>query len=256
MKTRESLFLGDFTSNEVTDIVEKGDFDIVLPLGACEQHGPHLPLSTDQIIAEAIAEKVAERVGNAFVAPSLPIGVSGHHISFGGTATIGLEVYVAFLKDVVSSLLSHNFRSVYIITGHAGNSASMNEVEDHFGYESVNAFSDWPAQRSLIHQVAADELGMDPDVVGTHAGHFETSIMLLLRPDLVSESRYEQGFIGSSHEASSILMSAGMESLSEIGVIGDPANSSEIAGDLYLNALVDHVVDGIEIHRKKRTPRV
>tara|TARA_Y100001935_G_C17310860_1_gene516037 strand:+ start:824 stop:1594 length:771 start_codon:yes stop_codon:yes gene_type:complete len=256
VKSPDSLLLGELTSDSVSEVVENEDFDIILPLGACEQHGPHLPLSTDQIIAEAIAKEVAESVGNALVAPSIPVGVSGHHILFCGTATTGLEVYVPFLKDIVTSLLSHNFRSVYIITGHAGNSASMSSVVDHFESESVIAFSDWPAQRSIIHKVASEELGMDPEIVGTHAGHFETSIMLLLRPDLVNESRYERGFVGTPEKASSILMSAGMKSLSEIGVIGDPANSSKVAGRLYLNALVGHVTQGIEAHRNRRVSQV
>ncbi len=238
------------TSKQIVDLLQSQEIDLILPLGACEQHGHHLPLSTDQIIAEELAARVADVVGDAVIAPSIPVGVSGHHLHFGGTATITSSTYVDHITDIISSLALHGFRTTYLVTGHAGNCGSMQTITERFTDDNVVSFDDWPAQRGIIHEVATEHLGLDPQTVGTHAGHFETSIILLLRPDLVKEQFYQAGFIGSSSEASAKLQSSGMQSLSEIGVIGDPNGATAHAGELYLNALVGHVVDGVRAHRR------
>ena len=106
------------------------------------------------------------------------------------------------------------------------------------------------AHLALIHDVAVTQLDLNPEIVGTHAGHFETSIILLLRPDLVHEDAYEAGFVGPADQASSKLMSGGMHALSSIGVIGDPHGATAEAGELYLEALTNHVASGILAHRE------
>ncbi len=252
----EDLKLGELTSRQVESLLASQDLDLIIPLGACEQHGPHLPLSTDQIIAEKLAERVANIVGDSLIAPSIPVGVSGHHLSFSGTSTISSENYVSHLVDIVSAYLRHGFRTVYLITGHAGNCTSMSLIKERFAEELVVSFDDWPTQRSLIHDVAVAKLGLDPEVVGTHAGHFETSIILLIRPDLVHEEEYEPGFVGPADQASSKLMSEGMQGLSNIGVIGDPHGATAEAGELYMEALASHVVSGINAHREMLSQKV
>lgn len=236
------------TSKQIVDLLRSQEIDLILPLGACEQHGHHLPLSTDQIIAEELAVRVADVVGDAVIAPSIPVGVSGHHLRFGGTATIAPSTYIDQITDIISSFALHGFRTTYLVTGHAGNCGSMQTITEKYTDDEVVSFDDWPIQRAIIHEVAED-LGLDPETVGTHAGHFETSIILLLRPDLVNEQFYQAGFIGPSSEASAKLQSSGMHTLSEIGVIGDPTGATAHAGELYLNALVGHVVDGVRNHR-------
>lgn len=247
----EDRRLGELTSTEVAARLASGPLDLVVPLGALEQHGPHLPLATDQIIATAIAERVAGQVGHCVVVPSLPIGSSAHHLAFAGTASLSDELMAATQVEVVESLLSHGFRTAYVVTGHAGNSGSMRGAAERLGDRAV-FFADWPAQRAVIHDVARTELDLDPDVVGTHAGHYETSIMLTLRPDLVRIERADAGFIGPAAEASAILMRDGMQALSSSGVIGDPRGSSAAAGERYLEALVNQVVTGIQQHRSAR----
>ena len=243
--------LGEMTSKKIKLLLQSQDLDLIVPLGACEQHGPHLPLSTDQIIADEVAHRVAKIVDECLIAPSIPVGVSGHHLSFAGTSTIAPDNYVTHMTDIISSYLHHGFRTIYLVTGHAGNCGSMKSIEEKFTEEQVVSFDDWPTQRSLIHNVASNELGLDPEVVGTHAGHFETSIILSLRPDLVDRNAYQAGYIGPSTQASSKLMSSGMLGLSKIGVIGDPHGATTEAGELYLGALVGHIVGGIATQRAK-----
>ena len=243
--------LGNLSAVEVESALASGPLDVVVALGALEQHGPHLPLATDQIIAEAVAEAVASSVGNCIVGPVLPVGSSSHHLSFAGTASLSDEVLARMQVEIVESLLSHGFKGIYLVTGHAGNSGAMFAATEALD-ERVVSFHDWPAQRTAIHEVAQTELGLHPDVVGTHAGHFETSIMLLLRPDLVRLDRAEPGFVGPAADASATLRSQGMAALSSNGVIGDPTGASAAAGELYLAALVGHVVDGIARYRTER----
>ncbi len=244
--------LAKLTTSGVARMLAEGPTDVIIPLGALEQHGPHLPISTDQVIAEALALRAATEVGACAVGPCVPIGVSNHHLGFAGTTTLSAPVMASIQVEIVTSLLANGFRNAYLVTGHAGNCASMAEavrrLSERFGNHVV-AFDDWPAQRSALHAVATD-LGLDPERVGTHAGHFETSIMCLLVPDLVQLDRAEAGFIGPAREASRILLGQGMKKLSSNGVIGDPQGASAAAGRGYLDALVAHVVDGITEHRR------
>lgn len=248
--------LASLTTREVERLLADGPLDVIVPLGALEQHGPHLPLSTDQIIAEALASEAAARAGECAVAPCLPVGVSPHHLGFAGTASVAAETMAEVQADVVASLLSHGFGCAYVVTGHAGNAGSMAEAERRLAESfagRVVSFADWPAQRKAVH-AAAEAMGLDPERVGTHAGHFETSIMCLLRPDLVDSAAAEPGWIGPAAAAGETLRSRGMAALSPIGVIGDPAGASAEAGRAYLDALVDHVVSGIARHRGQSRP--
>ncbi len=254
--TPEAPALAALTTGEVERRLADGPLDVIVPLGALEQHGPHLPLSTDQIIAEALAAEAAARSGDCAVAPCLPVGVSPHHLGFAGTASVAAETMAEIQVNVVASLLDHGFRCAYVVTGHAGNAGSMAEAErrlaEAYGGRVVS-FADWPAQRQAVHAAAVD-MGLDPERVGTHAGHFETSIMCLLRPDLVREAAAEPGWIGPAAAAGQTLRSRGMAALSPNGVIGDPTGANPEAGRAYLDALVDHVASGVARHRRHRQP--
>lgn len=243
--------LASLTTTDVARLLSEAPLDVIVPLGAFEQHGAHLPLSTDLIIAEAVAAEAAEQVGSCAVGPCVAVGVSGHHLGFAGSASLSPAVMTAAQTEIVSSFLQHGFRYAYLVTGHAGNCGSMNEavgqLSERYG-RRVASFADWPAQRDAVHR-AGVEMGFAPEMVGTHAGHFETSIMLLLRPDLVRMERAAPGHIGPARQASRILRSQGMKALSPSGVIGDPRGAHAAAGRRYLDALVDHVADGIAAHR-------
>ena len=248
--------LASLTTRGVERLLADGPLDVIVPLGALEQHGPHLPLSTDQIIAEALAYEAAARSGECAVAPCLPVGVSPHHLGFAGTASVAAQTMAELQTDVVSSLLNHGFRCAYVVTGHAGNAGSMAEAERQLAEAfagRVVSFADWPAQRKAVH-AAAVAMGLDPERVGTHAGHFETSIMCLLRPDLVDSAAAEPGWIGPAVAAGETLRSRGMAALSPIGVIGDPTGAGAEAGRAYLDALVEHVASGIARHRGQSRP--
>jgi len=229
--------------------------EVIVPLGALEQHGPHLPLGTDTFIAREIATRAAQEVGNCQIAPCVPIGASAHHLSFAGTTSIAGETLASAIADILATLLSHGFGAAYLITGHAGNCGAMQAAAASLSpqqAEKTLIFADWPAMRDAVHQVAETQLGMHRDVVGTHAGHFETSIMLAIHPDLVDLSSAAAGYIGPPEVAGPRLSSEGIQAVSPIGVVGDPTLATAAAGELYLDALVGLVTAGIYSHRQAR----
>jgi len=238
-----AITLDSLTFPEVENLCLANDVDVILPLGAIEQHGPHLPLNVDVLIAE----KVAELVGNELVrqglkiavAPAFVYGDSTHHIGFSGTISLHNESLVSSLRDLCQSILYSGFRRIYLITGHAGNCNAMNQIEKEFGKSQIVAVADWPLIRGKLHNVAKEKLSLLPEVVGTHAGHFETSIMMLISPDKVRQNLIEVGVIGNPVDIGAKLRSLGMQRVSKNGVIGDPRSSSALAGKIYLDTLVD-----------------
>ncbi|MDA2987882.1 MAG: mycofactocin biosynthesis peptidyl-dipeptidase MftE [Actinomycetota bacterium] len=236
--------LSDYTSEGVADRVKSGRVGVIVPLGATEQHGPHLPLDVDSTIAAAVAAAVAERLGAAghdcVVAPVLPFGDSAHHAVYAGSVSLRRNVVVDLLHDICESFLIKTFAWVALVTGHAGNCWAMRDVAAHHARQKVISVDDWPAMRTAIHNVARDVLGLDADYVGTHAGHFETSIMLHLRPESVRMNRAVAGAIGDPNLLGTRLRDEGMKKVSPNGVIGDPTKATAEAGSHYLAALVTY----------------
>ncbi|MYE73587.1 MAG: mycofactocin biosynthesis peptidyl-dipeptidase MftE [Acidimicrobiia bacterium] len=239
--------------------LDKSPLDVIIPLGAFEQHGPHLPLDTDTLIAEAVADRAAQRAGECVVSPCIPVGASSHHLAFKGTASLSDNVLKSVTVEVINTLLSHGFRGAYLVTGHAGNVGAMALVMaelDPTDRSRVVSFDDWPAQRDAVHQVAETKLDLHRELVGTHGGHFETSILLAIAPHRVDMASAVAGHVGPASSASAKLRSEGMAALSPVGIIGDPRGASADAGELYLDALVSLVVEGIEAHRSRMNQRV
>jgi len=97
---------------------------VVLPVGATEQHGPHLATGTDTFAVEHItraAAALASDSGSIIVAPTLPFGSSDHHLAFGATMSIGTQTYYAVIRDLVASLITDGFRKILVVNGHGGN---------------------------------------------------------------------------------------------------------------------------------------
>ena len=160
---------------------------VVLPVGATEQHGPHLPLGTDLLIVEHIARAAAEAVGSGLdvlVTPSLPFGSSHHHLPFGGTISLSTERYLGALNDMVESLIIDGFRRIFILNGHGGNHEIIQLVARDLTLRypaNIAAASYWDLARDAMAEQQPDLPGHFPG----HAGFFETSLIMALRPELV-----------------------------------------------------------------------
>ena len=157
---------------------------LVVPLGSTEQHGPHLPTMTDSAVVEALALRAAALASTripVLVAPTLPYGCSHHHLPFGGTMSLTTSTYVELICELVAGLAEQGFRSVVLLNGHGGNDAALRVAVDRLTNEircdaHVAATSYW-----LLAAARSGSSRWEPG----HAGHFETSVMLALNPDLV-----------------------------------------------------------------------
>jgi len=157
---------------------------LAIPIGATEQHGPHLPLMTDHLMAETIALRAAELVPeqvDVLVAPVLPYGCSSHHLAVGGAMTINLRTYIAFLVDLGESLAAMSCKRLLLLNGHGGNEDAMRVAATELVSErrlgmAVSAASYWTIGKQVLAEL--------PFAGPGHAGHFETSCVMSVRPDL------------------------------------------------------------------------
>ncbi len=201
---------------------------LIVPLGSTEQHGPHLPLSTDTVIAEAWAAALAQvlrvsEVAGVLVAPALPYGAAGEHQSFAGTLSIGTDATVTVLVELARSA-AHLADRVLFLSGHAGNADAVRTAVEQLRHEG--------------HTVDA----VLPVLAGSdaHAGRTETSLMLHIAPHLVAVERAEPGNGQPIAELLPALRVGGVAAVSPNGVLGDPSGASAAEGEELLARLVDH----------------
>ena len=164
---------------------------VVLPIGATEQHGPHLATGMDYLTVDWLARRAAQ-VASAripiIVAPALPFGSSHHHFVFGATMSLKTETYYRVLYELVESLVRDGFTRIFLLNGHGGNAELMQlAVRDIVMEHPVRAAagSYWNIAWDALVEAEADRGRKLPG----HAGDFESSLMLALRPELVAAGR-------------------------------------------------------------------
>jgi creatinine amidohydrolase len=163
----------------------------VLPVGATEQHGPHLPAGTDAMHAEHVARAAAARITGrvpVVVTPTLAFGSSPHHLPFGATLSLSTQTFGRVLHDLCTSLVGAGFRQIFIVNGHGGNHELIQIAARDLALAypvSVAAGSWWAIAWDALVAGGACDVGRLPG----HAGGFETSVVLALRPELVHEPR-------------------------------------------------------------------
>jgi creatinine amidohydrolase len=205
---------------------------LVLPLGSCEQHGPHLPLGTDTFVAAALAERLAERSPGVVVAPPVGISASGEHAGFPGTLSIGTDVTAAVLVEIARSAAWAT--GIVIVNGHGGNAEAVERAIATLRIEGRNALAWWPRV---------------PDG-DAHAGHTETSLMLAIEPALVDVSSASPGELRPLSEIDADLRAGGIRSVSPSGVLGDPTDATLEHGRDLLDILTDDLVTAVDEARR------
>jgi creatinine amidohydrolase len=232
---------------EVRAEVEGGRDTVVVPFGAVEQHGPHLPLGTDAMFGDDIGRAVAERL-NAFLAPTMPVGCSRHHLAFAGTMSVQEETFRSVVIDVARGLAQHGFKRIVLLPTHGGNFRPLGEAVAQLGpLEGVQVIA-FPDVAVLLNTIlpAAAELNITPAEGGVHAGEWETSMMLALRPELVKMERAQPGYTGDLMSGVQRFFNEGVHVLADNGVFGDPRRASASAGEKYVERIVDMIVRTVE----------
>jgi creatinine amidohydrolase len=232
---------------EVKAGIEAGRDTVVMAFGAFEQHGPHLPLETDVLLGDHLARVVVDRL-DAFVAPTVWIGCSRHHLGFPGTLSLSDETFAGVVGDVVGSLARGGFRRAVLLPSHGGNfaplSAAMKELGSSVDGLEITALTE-PAPLFGAAKVGADEFGVPLGQGGIHSGEWETSMLMAIHPELVHLERAEPGYTGDPDEAFRKIFTAGTALLSEIGVVGDPRGASAEHGTRYWDVVTEATLDAI-----------
>ena len=203
---------------------------LLLPLGSCEQHGPHLPLDTDTQIAQHLCAQAAQQDNRILIAPSLSITASGEHAGFPGTLSIGTEALTQVLIEIVRS--ADWCSGVVFVNGHGGNTDAVTAAVRTLKSEQRNVASWWPR---IEHGDA-------------HAGASETSMMLAIDPSRVNMAKAEAGSTKPIGEISEQLRSGGVRAVSANGVLGDPTTATSEHGQSLLSQLTQDLVTFINEH--------
>jgi creatinine amidohydrolase len=236
---------------------------LVLPLGAVEQHGNHMPLGTDTLLAHSVSLAAAERVsGPAVVLPPPWYGFSAHHMRFAGSVTLRAETLIAMVEDIVGSVVRHGFRRVLIINGHGGNGGVIDVAASklghaHYGKARVAALTYFQLARDAIAALRKSRTGG----MG-HAGEFETAMVQHVRPDLVrmEDAATHYPDPGSVYLTTDLLGASAIRTyhdfgdLSPSGTLGDPSLASPEAGAAFFAAVADALAAFIDDFRGWRIP--
>lgn len=204
------------------ELLGRVDLHLLIPLGATEQHGPHLPLETDTLIAWSVGEAVAGARPDVVLAPALPYGSSGEHAGFPGTLSLGQAALEAVILELVRS--ARDFRDVTVLAWHGGNAEPVARAAARLRAEgrTVNLW--------------------EPCVEGgdAHAGWVETSLMLALAPDLVRDERP----VGATEPLDRLLPRLrrhGVRAVAENGVLGDARTADARAGRRLLRRFATEI---------------
>ena len=203
---------------------------LVVPVGSCEQHGPHLPLDTDTRIANALAHGLcgAFEPGQVLLAPPLGISASGEHASFPGTLSLGNTVFEHVLIELVRS--ADWSSGVVFVNGHAGNVVASRRAVRTLESEQRRVLSWFP-------RLAESD---------AHAGDTETSLMLAVAPELVDMRAAEVGRTEPIAELIDELRAGGVRAVSPNGVLGDPRRATAQHGKQLLSRLTIDLISAVD----------
>jgi creatinine amidohydrolase len=227
----------------------------VLPIGSVEQHGRHMPVGTDTMLAESVSLSAASRLpGQVVVLPSPWYGFSAHHMQFPGTVTLRAETLMAVVSDIVASLVEHGFRRVLVVNGHGGNGGVIDVLGSTLGHRFHGAARIACLTYFQLAREAIARLRESPTGGMGHACEFEAAMMMVVREDLVHLDRAVTAYPdpGSPYLTTDLLGGSAIRTyhdfsdLSETGTFGDPMLASVEKGRAFHAAVVDELARFIE----------
>lgn len=237
------MYLADEAWPDLEQYFSDGSLALV-PLGSTEQHGPHLPLATDHLIAEAFAREAAERTGS-LCTPPVDVGVSAHHRQFHGTMWVDPPAFRDYVESFTRNLTYHGIDRVVYVNAHGGNVEHLREVGRRLRENEVLYAIEWMWDESI------------PDLVndlfehnGPHGGPKETALIQHLHPELVHDDRLEAardgGLVDWKHAG---VQRHGSRTFydavdnTENGVFGDQTDATAAKGERLFEAATEELVN-------------
>lgn len=235
------------TYEEIRTIAEQEGSILLVPFGSMEQHGHHLPVSTDTILVNAIAHAGGEQLENdipLLITPTLWAGRSPHHLPFGGTISLDTDTALKTLCSVAETGLENGFDALLFLNGHGGNISLIDDAVSEVGAANLTAeilgLTYFHLASSFVDDIRESDVGGI-----SHGGEFETSLMLHLRPDLV----HEEAITGTHREATydtegrdlfdngALSVYRPFTEYSESGAVGDPHLATADKGQRFYDGL-------------------
>ncbi|MBP1986004.1 creatininase family protein [Halolamina salifodinae] len=240
--------LADATWTDVRD----ADADLaVLPVGSTEGHGPHAPLGTDSLAAEAIAEASADAYEkgtgeSVLVAPTMPVGISEEHRAFDGTLWVSPDTFRDYVREVVESLAAGNGPDgVVLVNGHGGNVDALREVAARLTRDETALVAPFTWFEAVGEH--SSDMG--------HAGPLETALLRHEHPELVREDRVDDARENGSERwgdwVSGVNLAYDSDQFTENGVVGDPDEGDAARGAELAELATDALVDLLEAVRER-----
>lgn len=237
-----SVYLDDLTWTEVRNTIQKGTTTVIIPVGGTEQSGPHMALGKHNVRVHVLAGRIAEKLGNALVAPVVsyvPEGQILHptgHMKFAGTISIPDDAFLAVLKGVSRSLKQHGFLNIVFIGDHGGYQGLLRAEAQELNQE-------WGSSKTRAHFISAyyraatedfvqtlESAGIPKDQIGVHAGLADTSLTMAVDSTLVRVEKLKDASSGGT---------------TSTGIAGNPAGSTADLGSLGVSKIVEKSIQSI-----------
>jgi len=238
----------NLTSKEISSLDKS--IPVILPIGAVEQHGPHLNVETDTLIGEFFCDLLNKEIDkNVLILPSISICCSEHHMDFAGTLSVSHETLMRYIKDILVSIKKNGFKNIIIFNAHGGNQAIGSVVVESFGIENpecnLTIMTWWKIASKELFEIS--ETG--PFGVG-HACELETSLMMYIKGDNVRISEIVNGPVTKTFDwagadllrGSRALLHRSMKEHTPNGIYGDPRAASYEKGETITNAVMKNFV--------------
>lgn len=233
-ETPEPLFLANLTSPQTADALRHVEM-VLIPIGAHEQHGPALPVSTDTLTAQVLSTLAGTLLTpRVAVAPAVPWGVSWHHQGRAGTLSLREETLIAIVVDLIDSLVRQGVQRVVLVNTHGGNRAALTIAAERAKREMGIPLVVPLYAYTFLEAAASDVLGAD--AIG-HAGGDEASAILAIRPELVDQERLENPSVHTDVRLLDRLVAAAggslpvmMHKVADRGATGDSSGATTAAG--------------------------
>ncbi len=270
MKVDKYLF-GEMTWPEIKQVV-KEERVAVVPVAMIEEHGHHLPVDTDAVLAYEVCVRAAQKIPEEMVVvPPINHGYAPHQMDFPGVISISQDTFIRYVVDVCNSLAHQGFKRILLLNGHGSNvpllKVAARQVFLDYPDAMCASMSHWDFEPVVT--LAADIRDSENPGGINHAGELETSMYLAVKEDLVQMdkavrdldkykmSKYFWLDLVGTGEGRPVVMVPQWSSISETGTLGDPRPSTKEKGEKLLNAAVDGLVEFIKIYKEREhEPRV